>query len=101
MGALTPHPPTSQTSPRDLCLPVHPVVVPHLRSPLCPAVPSVPKEVPVPTSHPASRTPIPGIALDPEKAGGCHEGAVPGAQHHLVGAPGTNRPTRAHPMTTR
>lgn len=71
------------------------------RSPLCPAVPSVPKEVPVPTSHPASRTPIPGIALDPEKAGGCHEGAVPGAQHHLVGAPGTNRPTRAHPMTTR
>ncbi|KAM6190834.1 discoidin, CUB and LCCL domain-containing protein 1-like isoform 1-T1 [Sarcoramphus papa] len=34
-----------------------------------PYVPSVPKEVPVPTSHPASRTPIPGIALDPEKAG--------------------------------
>ncbi|XP_048182911.1 discoidin, CUB and LCCL domain-containing protein 1-like isoform X3 [Corvus hawaiiensis] len=34
-----------------------------------PYVPSVPKEVLEPTSHPASRTPIPGIALDPEKAG--------------------------------
>ncbi|KAM6108664.1 discoidin, CUB and LCCL domain-containing protein 1-like [Pterocles gutturalis] len=34
-----------------------------------PYVPSVPKEVPVPTSRPASHTPIPGIALDPEKAG--------------------------------
>ncbi|XP_072740979.1 discoidin, CUB and LCCL domain-containing protein 1-like isoform X2 [Ciconia boyciana] len=34
-----------------------------------PYVPSVPKDVPVPTSRPASRTPIPGIALDPEKAG--------------------------------
>ncbi|KAM9268191.1 discoidin, CUB and LCCL domain-containing protein 1-like [Morus bassanus] len=34
-----------------------------------PYVPSVPKEVPVPTSRPASRTPIPGVALDPEKAG--------------------------------
>ncbi|KAM9213494.1 discoidin, CUB and LCCL domain-containing protein 1-like [Leptosomus discolor] len=34
-----------------------------------PYVPSVPKEVPVPTSPPASRTPIPGVALDPEKAG--------------------------------
>ncbi|XP_030146275.4 discoidin, CUB and LCCL domain-containing protein 1 isoform X7 [Taeniopygia guttata] len=32
-------------------------------------VPSVPREVLEPTSHPASRTPIPGIALDPEKAG--------------------------------
>ncbi|XP_041335101.1 discoidin, CUB and LCCL domain-containing protein 1-like isoform X5 [Pyrgilauda ruficollis] len=36
--------------------------VPH------PYVPSVPKEVLEPTSHPASCTPIPGIALDPEKA---------------------------------
>ncbi|KAL9824855.1 discoidin, CUB and LCCL domain-containing protein 1-like isoform 3-T3 [Geothlypis trichas] len=34
-----------------------------------PYVPSVPKEVLEATSHPASRTPIPGIALDPEKAG--------------------------------
>ncbi|XP_010295344.1 PREDICTED: discoidin, CUB and LCCL domain-containing protein 2-like, partial [Phaethon lepturus] len=34
-----------------------------------PYVPSIPREVPVPTSRPASRTPIPGIALDPEKAG--------------------------------
>ncbi|XP_057235204.1 discoidin, CUB and LCCL domain-containing protein 1-like isoform X2 [Malurus melanocephalus] len=34
-----------------------------------PYVPSVPKEVLEPTSYPASRTPIPGIALDPEKAG--------------------------------
>uniref|UniRef100_A0A8C3PM37 Uncharacterized protein n=1 Tax=Calidris pygmaea TaxID=425635 RepID=A0A8C3PM37_9CHAR len=34
-----------------------------------PYVPSVPKEVPIPTSSPASRTPIPGVALDPEKAG--------------------------------
>ncbi|KAM7029297.1 transcription initiation factor TFIID subunit 12 isoform 2-T2 [Acridotheres tristis] len=34
-----------------------------------PYVPSVPKEVLEPTSRPASRTPIPGIALDPEKAG--------------------------------
>ncbi|KAM9255967.1 discoidin, CUB and LCCL domain-containing protein 1-like [Cariama cristata] len=34
-----------------------------------PYVPSVPEEVPVPTSRPANRTPIPGIALDPEKAG--------------------------------
>ncbi|KAM6045572.1 discoidin, CUB and LCCL domain-containing protein 1-like isoform 2-T2 [Chlamydotis macqueenii] len=34
-----------------------------------PYVPSVPKEVPVPTSRPASHTPIPGVALDPEKAG--------------------------------
>uniref|UniRef100_A0A8C4V1R1 Discoidin, CUB and LCCL domain-containing protein 1 n=1 Tax=Falco tinnunculus TaxID=100819 RepID=A0A8C4V1R1_FALTI len=34
-----------------------------------PYVPSIPKEVPVPTSHPGSHTPIPGIALDPEKAG--------------------------------
>ncbi|XP_075378295.1 discoidin, CUB and LCCL domain-containing protein 1-like isoform X2 [Mycteria americana] len=34
-----------------------------------PYVPSVPKEVPVPTSHPASHTPIPGVALDSEKAG--------------------------------
>ncbi|XP_056365159.1 discoidin, CUB and LCCL domain-containing protein 1-like isoform X2 [Oenanthe melanoleuca] len=33
-----------------------------------PYVPSVPKEVLEPTSHPASHTPIPGIALDPEKA---------------------------------
>ncbi|XP_046759624.1 discoidin, CUB and LCCL domain-containing protein 1-like isoform X2 [Gallus gallus] len=37
-----------------------------------PYVPSVPKEVPIhipiPTSHPPGRTPIPGIALDPEKA---------------------------------
>ncbi|KAM7083206.1 discoidin, CUB and LCCL domain-containing protein 1-like isoform 2-T2 [Ciconia maguari] len=34
-----------------------------------PYVPSVPRDVPVPTSRPASRTPIPGVALDPEKAG--------------------------------
>ncbi|XP_054079982.1 discoidin, CUB and LCCL domain-containing protein 1-like isoform X2 [Rissa tridactyla] len=34
-----------------------------------PYVPSVPKEVPIPTSRPASHTPIPGVALDPEKAG--------------------------------
>ncbi|KAM6043618.1 discoidin, CUB and LCCL domain-containing protein 1-like [Theristicus caerulescens] len=34
-----------------------------------PYVPSIPKEVPVPTSRPTSRTPIPGVALDPEKAG--------------------------------
>ncbi|XP_065713503.1 discoidin, CUB and LCCL domain-containing protein 1-like isoform X2 [Patagioenas fasciata] len=34
-----------------------------------PYVPSVPKEVPVPTSRPASHTPIPGITLDPEKTG--------------------------------
>ncbi|KAM6313806.1 discoidin, CUB and LCCL domain-containing protein 1-like [Podargus strigoides] len=34
-----------------------------------PYVPSVPEEVPVPTSRPASHTPIPGVALDPEKAG--------------------------------
>ncbi|XP_061870289.1 discoidin, CUB and LCCL domain-containing protein 1-like isoform X2 [Colius striatus] len=34
-----------------------------------PYVPSSPREVPVPTSHPASRSPIPGVALDPEKAG--------------------------------
>nr|XP_021153155.1 discoidin, CUB and LCCL domain-containing protein 1-like isoform X3 [Columba livia] len=34
-----------------------------------PYVSSVPKEVPVPTSRPASHTPIPGITLDPEKAG--------------------------------
>ncbi|XP_068015091.1 discoidin, CUB and LCCL domain-containing protein 1-like isoform X1 [Melanerpes formicivorus] len=34
-----------------------------------PYVPSVPEEVPVPTSHPASRTPIPGVALDPQQAG--------------------------------
>ncbi|KAK2518507.1 hypothetical protein Q9233_012311 [Columba guinea] len=34
-----------------------------------PYVSSVPKEVAVPTSRPASHTPIPGIALDPEKAG--------------------------------
>ncbi|XP_064254486.1 discoidin, CUB and LCCL domain-containing protein 1-like isoform X5 [Passer domesticus] len=39
------------------------VRVPH------PYVPSVPKEVLEPTSHAASCTPIPGIALDPEKAG--------------------------------
>ncbi|XP_042649619.1 discoidin, CUB and LCCL domain-containing protein 1-like isoform X2 [Tyto alba] len=34
-----------------------------------PYVPSVPKEVPDPTNRPASRTPIPGVALDPEKEG--------------------------------
>ncbi|XP_059724692.1 discoidin, CUB and LCCL domain-containing protein 1-like isoform X6 [Haemorhous mexicanus] len=34
-----------------------------------PYVPSVPKEVLEATSQPASRTPIPGITLDPEKAG--------------------------------
>ncbi|XP_039942066.1 discoidin, CUB and LCCL domain-containing protein 1-like [Hirundo rustica] len=34
-----------------------------------PYVPSVPKEVLEPTSHPTSCTPISGIALDPEKAG--------------------------------
>ncbi|XP_027570426.2 discoidin, CUB and LCCL domain-containing protein 1-like [Pipra filicauda] len=34
-----------------------------------PYVPSVPKEVPVPTSRLSTHTPIPGIALDPEKAG--------------------------------
>ncbi|XP_058712565.1 discoidin, CUB and LCCL domain-containing protein 1-like isoform X2 [Poecile atricapillus] len=34
-----------------------------------PNVPSVSKEVLEPTSHPASCTPISGIALDPEKAG--------------------------------
>ncbi|KAM6295989.1 discoidin, CUB and LCCL domain-containing protein 1-like [Aegotheles albertisi] len=34
-----------------------------------PYVPSVPKEITVPTSHPATRTSIPGVALDPEKAG--------------------------------
>ncbi|XP_068028701.1 discoidin, CUB and LCCL domain-containing protein 1-like isoform X5 [Anomalospiza imberbis] len=34
-----------------------------------PYVPSVPKKVLEPTSHPASHTSIPGIALDPEKAG--------------------------------
>ncbi|XP_005058472.1 PREDICTED: discoidin, CUB and LCCL domain-containing protein 1-like isoform X1 [Ficedula albicollis] len=33
-----------------------------------PYVPSVPKEDLEPTSHPASHTPIPGIAVDPEKA---------------------------------
>lgn len=53
---------------------VHPMVVPQSQSPLCPAVPTVPKEVLEPTSRPASRTPIPGIALDPEQAGGCHGG---------------------------
>ncbi|XP_064327550.1 discoidin, CUB and LCCL domain-containing protein 1-like isoform X1 [Phalacrocorax carbo] len=34
-----------------------------------PYVPNIPKEDPVPTSRPPSRTPIPGVALDPEKAG--------------------------------
>ncbi|XP_066060766.1 discoidin, CUB and LCCL domain-containing protein 1-like isoform X2 [Chamaea fasciata] len=34
-----------------------------------PYVPSVPREVLEPTSRPASHTPIPGITLDPEKAG--------------------------------
>ncbi|XP_066191373.1 discoidin, CUB and LCCL domain-containing protein 1-like isoform X1 [Sylvia atricapilla] len=34
-----------------------------------PYVPSVPREVLEPTSRSASHTPIPGIALDPEKAG--------------------------------
>ncbi|XP_015738692.1 discoidin, CUB and LCCL domain-containing protein 1-like [Coturnix japonica] len=37
-----------------------------------PYVPSIPKEIPIhipiPTSRPPGRTPIPGIALDPEKA---------------------------------
>lgn len=73
-GSCHPHPPTSQMALGDLRLPVHPAVVPSSRSPLCPTVPSVPKEVPVPTSRPASHTPIPGVALDPEKAGGCHGG---------------------------
>ncbi|XP_059724688.1 discoidin, CUB and LCCL domain-containing protein 1-like isoform X2 [Haemorhous mexicanus] len=54
---------------KDLHLPVHPVVVPQSQSLLCPVVPSVPKEVLEATSQPASRTPIPGITLDPEKAG--------------------------------
>lgn len=57
-----------------LHLPVHAVVVPQSRSLLCSIVPSVPKEVLEPTSHPASSTRIPGIALDPEKAGGCYGG---------------------------
>ncbi|XP_074782207.1 discoidin, CUB and LCCL domain-containing protein 1-like [Athene noctua] len=34
-----------------------------------PYVPSIPREVSVPTSRPAGHTPIPGVALDPEKAG--------------------------------
>ncbi|XP_069731461.1 discoidin, CUB and LCCL domain-containing protein 1-like isoform X1 [Phaenicophaeus curvirostris] len=34
-----------------------------------PYVPSVPKEVPVPTSRSPGRTPIPGVALEPERAG--------------------------------
>uniref|UniRef100_A0A8C8B006 Uncharacterized protein n=1 Tax=Otus sunia TaxID=257818 RepID=A0A8C8B006_9STRI len=34
-----------------------------------PYVPSVPREVSVPTSRPAGHTPIPGVAMDPEKAG--------------------------------
>lgn len=61
-------------SPGDLCLPVHPVTVPRSGALLCLAVPSVPEEVAVPTSHPASHTSVPGIALDPEKAGGCCRG---------------------------
>ncbi|KAI1231321.1 hypothetical protein IHE44_0008263 [Lamprotornis superbus] len=61
--------PMSETSSWCLRLPVHPVVVSQSWSMLCPIVPSVPKEVLEPTSRPASRTPIPGIALDPEKAG--------------------------------
>lgn len=69
-----PHPATSQTAPEDLRLPMHRAVVPRSQSLLCPTVPSVPKEVPIPTSRPASHTPIPGVALDPEKAGGCHGG---------------------------
>uniref|UniRef100_A0A8D0EQ07 Discoidin, CUB and LCCL domain containing 1 n=1 Tax=Strix occidentalis caurina TaxID=311401 RepID=A0A8D0EQ07_STROC len=60
--------------PGDLLLPTQAVRVPHPWSPLCPAVPSIPREVSVPTSRPAGHTPIPGIALDPEKAGGCHGG---------------------------
>lgn len=64
----------SETSSWSLCLPIHPMVVPQSWSLLCPVVPSVPKEVLEPTSCPATRTPIPGIALDPEKAGGCHGG---------------------------
>ncbi|KAL2295905.1 hypothetical protein Nmel_017434 [Mimus melanotis] len=60
--------PISETSSWCFRLSVRPVVVPQSRSLLFPVVPSVPKEVLEPTSHPASRTPIPGIALDPEKA---------------------------------
>ncbi|KAI6073379.1 hypothetical protein LUU34_00746800 [Aix galericulata] len=44
-----------------------------------PYAPSDPQEVPlpVPTSRSPGRTPIPGVALDPKKAGGCPVGLSP------------------------